>query len=32
VPAWARDFDQLEACGVYQLHLDGPATLLPLQP
>lgn len=32
VPAWARDFDQVEACGVYQVHLDSAATLLPLQP
>lgn len=32
IPAWARDFDQVEARGVYQVHLDGPATLLPLQP
>ncbi len=32
VPAWARDFDLVEACGVYHLHLDAPATLLPLQP
>ncbi len=32
VPAWARDFDTVEACGVYQLRLDAPATLTPLQP
>jgi len=32
VPAWAQDFALLEACGVYQLRLDAPATLVPLQP
>jgi hypothetical protein len=31
-PAWAVAFDQLEACGVYQVRLDEPATLVPLQP
>ncbi|MEO8539435.1 MAG: hypothetical protein ABI577_06810 [bacterium] len=32
VPSWARQFDRLEACSVYQLRLDAPATLVPLQP
>lgn len=32
VPAWARDFENVEACGVYQVHLEQAATLLPLQP
>lgn len=32
VPAWAQDFTTLEACGTYQIQLDAPATLIPLQP
>lgn len=32
VPGWARDFTTLEACGTYQLRVDAPATLIPLQP
>ena len=32
VPAWAQDFTTLEACQTYQLVLDAPATLVPLQP
>ncbi|MGE0598351.1 MAG: hypothetical protein AB7J35_00820 [Dehalococcoidia bacterium] len=32
VPAWAQDFTTLEACGTYQVELDAPATLIPLQP
>lgn len=32
VPAWAQEFGSLEACQVYQLRLDSPATLVPLQP
>lgn len=31
-PPWVRDFDSLDACGVYQVRLDGPETLVPLQP
>ena len=31
-PAWAVAFDELEACGVYQVRLEAPATLVPLQP
>jgi len=32
VPAWAQDFDDIQACEVYQVHLDQAATLVPLQP
>ncbi len=32
VPRWAREFDQLEACEVYQVRLGAPTTLVPLQP
>ncbi|MGE3075547.1 MAG: hypothetical protein AB7N24_17670 [Dehalococcoidia bacterium] len=32
VPAWAQDFTTLDACGTYQIQLDAPATLVPLQP
>jgi len=32
VPPWAQDFDELEACGVYQVRLVNAATLVPLQP
>ncbi len=32
VPSWAQDFTTLEACGTYQLRVDAPATLIPLQP
>lgn len=32
VPSWAQDFASMDACGVYQLRLNEPATLVPLQP
>jgi hypothetical protein len=32
VPSWAQQFARVEACSVYQLRLDAPATLVPLQP
>ena len=32
VPSWAQDFETVEACGVYQVRMDAPATLMPLQP
>ena len=32
VPAWAQDFTTMDACGTYQIQLDAPATLVPLQP
>jgi hypothetical protein len=32
VPAWAQEFSTLDSCGVYQVRLPAPATLVPLQP
>ncbi len=31
-PAWALDLTQVDACGVYQVYMREPGTLLPLQP
>jgi hypothetical protein len=31
-PPWAVGFSQVESCGVYQLLVSEPATLVPLQP
>jgi len=31
-PAWARDLSVVEACGTYQVFLEAPATLVPIQP
>lgn len=32
LPAWARDFEIVEACTSYVLQVDGATTLIPLQP
>jgi hypothetical protein len=32
IPAWARDFNAVQACGTYELYVDAPGTLEPLQP
>jgi hypothetical protein len=32
IPSWAQNFSTLQACGVYQVRLESPATLVPLQP
>ena len=32
VPAWAREFSNVESCGVYQVRVQTAVTLVPLQP
>lgn len=32
VPAWARDFSSVETCGAYEVYVDAPGLLIPLQP
>jgi len=32
VPAWARDFNDAQTCGAYEVYIDAPGALEPLQP